>query len=113
MESKSPVDFEYQIEVTKSHPEITVSPLCGDILGLQTTYIDFEYRPRTFATAECEIEIKTTEFDSKPQLIRVVGNAAPSQNIAKTDVASLYGKNGGKFQQNLHSIRELVDEDQA
>lgn len=41
-----------------------MSPLAGDILGLQTTSIDFTYNPKSFSTAECEIEIRTTQFDS-------------------------------------------------
>jgi len=69
--------------VVKPHPEIQVSPLMGDILGLQTTSIDFTYNPKTHATAECEIEVRTTEFDSKPKRIRIVGNAAPGIGLPK------------------------------
>ena len=52
------------IEVTKPHPEIHISPLAGDILGLQTTPIDFAYNPKSFSTAEAEISIRTSQFDS-------------------------------------------------
>ena len=104
MESNCPVDFEYQIEVVKPHPEIHVSPLMGDFLGLQTTSIDFSYSPRTNATAECEIEIRTTEFDSQPKLIRIVGNAAPGPGLPRTDVT--YGSFGGNFQKGLNVIFE-------
>ena len=34
IESNCPVNFEYTIEVTKPHPEIHISPLSGDIIGL-------------------------------------------------------------------------------
>lgn len=83
MESNCPVDFEYQIDVVKPHPEIHISPLMGDFPGLQTTSIDFTYNPRTNSTAECEIEIKTSEFDSQPKRIRIVGNAAPPMALPK------------------------------
>ena len=83
MESNCPVDFEYRIEVVKPHPEIHVSPLCGDFLGLQTTAIDFTYNPRTHSTAECEIEVRTSEFDSQPKRIRIVGNSAPNAGPPK------------------------------
>ena len=69
----------------------------GDILGLQTTSIDFSYNPRTNSTAECEIEIRTTEFDSQPKRIRIVGNAAPGRGVPRVDVASAYGSFGGNF----------------
>jgi len=58
--------------------------LVGDVLGLQTTSIDFVYTPRSYSTAEAEIEIKTTEFDSQPKKIRITGSAAPKQNLGKT-----------------------------
>ena len=77
------MDFEYQIDVVKPHPEIHISPLVGDILGLQTTNIDFTYNPRTNSTAECEIEVRTSELDSQPKRIRIVGNAAPPVGLPK------------------------------
>lgn len=77
IESNSPVNFEYMIEVTKPHPDIHISPLHGDILGLQTTSIDFIFTPKSYSTAEAEIEIKTTEFDSKPHRISITGSSAP------------------------------------
>ena len=92
------MDFEYKIDVVKPHPEIHVSPLLGDILGLQTTSIDFSYAPRTHSTAECEIEIRTTEFDSQPKKIRIVGNAAPQVGLPKQTDIGQYGTSfGGNF----------------
>lgn len=69
----------------------------GDFCGLQTTSIDFTYNPRTHSTAECEIEIRTTEFDSQPKKIRIVGNAAPTTGVPRQtlDMGS-YG-NGSNF----------------
>ena len=81
IESNCPVNFEYMIQVTKPHPDIHVSPLIGDVLGLQTTSIDFTYTPNSFSTAEAEIEIKTTEFDSEPKMIRITGSAAPKSGL--------------------------------
>lgn len=78
IKSNTPVTFEYEITVVKAHPEITIeSPLRGDIIGLQTTDILFNYKPVSFSTAECEISIKTTEFDSQSKTVRIVGNSAP------------------------------------
>jgi len=52
--------------------------MCGDINGLQTTTIDFEYSPKTYSTAEMEISIRTSEFDSQPCIVRIVGSAQPN-----------------------------------
>ena len=78
IESKTPATFEYEITVTKPHPDIQIlSPLSGDITGMYTTNIDFAYLPLSFSTAEAEISIRTTEFDTQPKIVRIVGSAAP------------------------------------
>jgi len=82
----------------------------GDICGLQTTSIDFEYNPKTHSTAECEIEIRTTEFDSQPKRIRIVGNAAPIAMPPQDFTNSKNGSRQGNFQPGLNVIHE---EDQA
>ena len=74
--------------MTKPHPEIQISPLSGDIIGEQTTVINFEYLPKTLTTAECEIKVRTSEFDSKPKMVRIVGSAQ----------SNLLDKNGGTEQ---------------
>ncbi len=74
------MSFDYEISVVKAHPEISiVSPLVGEITGQRTSELEFAYAPKTFATAEAHISIRTTEFDSEPKLIRIVGNAAPNK----------------------------------
>jgi len=64
IESNCPVNFSYDIEVVKAHPDIEVEPLHGDIMGLENTMIAVHYTPSTYTTAECEIKFRTTEFDS-------------------------------------------------
>ena len=82
IESNCPVNFGYDIEVLKAHPDIEITPQHADILGMQETMIAVHYTPSTFTTAECEIKFRTTEFDSQPILCRIVGNALPTkQNV--------------------------------
>jgi|TARA_B110000285_G_scaffold222833_1_gene277496 hypothetical protein len=52
--------------------------MAGDIVGNATTNINFEYNPKTYSTAECEVTVRTSEFDSKPITVRVVGSAQPN-----------------------------------
>lgn len=78
IESNCPVNFEYKIDVEEPHPDILVSPMIGDIWGLETTLIDVTYSPQSFTTAEAVIRIKTTEFDSEYRYVRIVGNALPA-----------------------------------
>ena len=53
--------------------------MSGDIVGNTLTPIDFLYNPQTFTTAEAEFEIRTSEFDFEPQILRVVGSAKPQK----------------------------------
>lgn len=75
--SNCPVNFQYEIKETKPHPDIKVSPTLGDIVGNSTTQITFTYTPHSFSTAEAEFEVRTSEFDFKPQRVRVVGSSNP------------------------------------
>jgi hypothetical protein len=77
IESNCPVSFEYEIKDFKPHPDIKVSPMVGDIIGNTSTTLTFTYTPTTFTTADCEFEIRTSEFDFTPQVIRVLGSATP------------------------------------
>ena len=80
------MSFDYEITVVKAHPEISVvSPLLGEITGKRTTELEFSYTPKTFATAEAQVSIRTTEFDAEPKLIRIVGNAAPAKSATSID----------------------------
>ena len=69
--------------------------MSGDIVGNTLTPIDFLYNPQTFTTAEAEFEIRTSEFDFEPQILRVVGSAKPQ----KIDVQQFYGDSFENLQQ--------------
>ena len=67
----------YEFKEIKPHPDIRVSQLLGDIYGNQSNPITFTYNPTTFTTAEAEFELRTSEFDFEPQVVRIVGSAIP------------------------------------
>ena len=88
IESNCPVNFEYDIEIIKPHPDIQISnlflsinlniaPMRADVIGMQDTAIEVYYNPHSCTTAEAEISFRTTEFDSQPKLCRIVGSAMP------------------------------------
>ena len=84
IESNCPVNFEYEIKETKGHPDIRVTPMSGDIIGNSITQITFIYVPGTFTTAEAEFEVRTSEFDFSPQVVRIVGSALPQNMNVQT-----------------------------
>ena len=77
VKSNCPVTFEYEIRDLTPHPDIKVNPANGDLYGNSNTQITFIYNPTTFTTADAEFEIRTSEFDFKPQVVRVLGSATP------------------------------------
>ena len=75
IECTTPVNFEYQIEWIKPHADIMVEPMSGDIPGNSKTKIEINYFPRESTTAQAEFKFITTEFDSKPEIVKIVGSA--------------------------------------
>lgn len=78
IDSTCPVNFEYELKEVKPHPDIRlITPAVGDVIGMTSTPVIFQYNPQTFTTADAEFELRTSEFDFQPQVIRIVGNADP------------------------------------
>lgn len=86
IECDCPVTFEYIIEWIEPHPDIHISPMVGEIKALSNTPIEILYRPSTNTTAQATFKLTTTEFNSKPEEVRVVGSAVPGTiNIGTRD----------------------------
>ena len=83
----------------------------GDILGLQTTSIDFVYTPKSFSTAEAEIQIRTTEFDSQPKTIRITGSAAPGAGMTVAMRSKVSGFSGSKYEHGTLNVIQEEDVD--
>lgn len=84
IDSNCPINFEFQIKDVLPHPDIRVTPIAGDIVGNQSTPIEFIYNPRSFTTAEAHFEVQTSQFDFEPQIIKVYGSATPQKvNVAE------------------------------
>jgi hypothetical protein len=75
IECNSPVTFEYVIEWVKEHPDMKLTPMRGDILGNSTVELELLYTPNESATAQASFKLITTEFDSKPQEVKIIGSA--------------------------------------
>ena len=64
IESTCPVNFEYEIKEVVPHPDIRmITPAAGDIIGMTSTQVSFQYTPQTFTTADAVFELRTSEFD--------------------------------------------------
>jgi hypothetical protein len=86
IECDSPVTFEYVIEWDEQHPDIYVSPMSGDIKPMGKTQLEIIYRPNSNTTAQATFKMTTTEFNSKPCYVRVVGASKPGDIPPRTDI---------------------------
>jgi len=77
VECDTPVTFEYIIEWVEQHPDIHVTPMNGEIKAMSKTPIEILYRPSTNTTAKASFKMTTTEFNSEPCIVNVVGSALP------------------------------------
>ncbi|KAG3099181.1 hypothetical protein PI125_g15087 [Phytophthora idaei] len=71
-----PVEFEYEIHVTKPHPAFTVFPLTGTIPPRGEARIELEFRPLQYATASSEFELHVSQLGFVPRVCTLVGSSS-------------------------------------
>jgi hypothetical protein len=87
IECDTPVTFEYVIEWDEKHSDIYVSPMSGEIKPMGKTPLEITYRPNSNTTAQATFKMTTTEFNSKPCYVRVVGASKPGDGPQRADVS--------------------------
>ena len=86
-----PVTFEYIIEWEEQHSDIQVSPMSGEIKALSKTPIEILYRPSMNTTAQATFKLTTTEFNSEPCIVRIVGSSVPGKaNVSAGEINPYY-----------------------
>ncbi|EEY69563.1 uncharacterized protein PITG_19267 [Phytophthora infestans T30-4] len=88
-----PVEFEYELRVTKPHPAFTVFPLTGSIPPTGEACIELEYRPLQYATASAELELHVSQLGFVPRICTLVGSSSSTAVGGSTtvEVAQLKG----------------------
>ncbi|KAG6610918.1 Primary ciliary dyskinesia protein 1 [Phytophthora cinnamomi] len=71
-----PVEFEYELRVTKPHPAFTVFPLTGTIPPRGEARIELEFRPLLYATASAELELHVSQLGFAPRLCTLAGSSS-------------------------------------
>jgi hypothetical protein len=77
VECKVPIQFEYEIIITKPHPDFNVTPLRGLIPANGKSQVVVTYSPVKLGTASMEMKIDVSQFNFEPIVCQVSGNAAP------------------------------------
>eukprot|EP00741_Cyanophora_paradoxa_P023818 tig00021623_g23007.t1 len=74
---KVPVHFEFEITITRPHPDFRVSPLRGVVPGNGHVEVCIDYRPSVLATVSMEMSINVAQFGFEPVLCTVTGSSSP------------------------------------
>ncbi|KAG2423826.1 hypothetical protein HXX76_014986 [Chlamydomonas incerta] len=77
LQCKVPVDFEYEIVEVKPNPAFRVEPARGVVPGKGTVDVELWFCPLALTTEEAVIEVRISEFNSKPVQCRLTGSAFP------------------------------------
>jgi hypothetical protein len=71
-----PVEFEYELRVTKPHPAFTVFPLTGTIPPRGEARIELEFRPLVYATASAELELQVSQLGFVARVCTLTGSSS-------------------------------------
>lgn len=71
-----PVEFEYELRVTKPHPAFTIFPLTGSVPPRGEARIELEFRPTLYATASAEVELHISQLGFVPQVCMLAGSSS-------------------------------------
>lgn len=78
LKSPHPVDFEYKINILQPHPSFTVKPLSGTIPGEGEALVSVIYTPTEYVTSHMTMQLKVSEFNSKPLVTSVIACCVPN-----------------------------------
>ncbi|KAL4086162.1 hypothetical protein PRIC1_014784 [Phytophthora ramorum] len=81
-----PVEFEYELRVTKPHPAFTVFPLTGTIPPRGEARIELEFRPLLYATASAELELHVSQLGFVPRVCTLTGSSSSTAVITTLSV---------------------------
>jgi hypothetical protein len=129
LESKIPLNFEFEFVIKKMHPDIRISPLKGIIPGKSYIEIEIEYvplrdnphmiPPLRANTVVVEAELHISQFDFQPMVIKIMGSATNPFKPTRIDSASdrskahgiQYGRKKIMKGGNIQTLSELGKED--
>jgi hypothetical protein len=80
IECKVPMEFEFQIKEVKSNPSFSISPMSGSIPAHGHTVVEICFTPTLHRTEEMSIEVRVSEFNSKPVVCAITGSSMPGLN---------------------------------
>mmetsp|Transcript_19571 Transcript_19571/g.60348 ORF Transcript_19571/g.60348 Transcript_19571/m.60348 type:complete len:764 (+) Transcript_19571:694-2985(+) len=80
IECTVPIAYEYHIVLLETNPQFEIlAPLSGKITAKSSLQLRIQFHPVTLGTSSVRILVETSQLDSKPYLLNVLGNAVPGK----------------------------------
>lgn len=91
MECKVPIEFEFDISLTKTNACFKVEPQRGVVPAHGHAVVEITFLPAALRTEECVMEVRIADFNSKPVVCTVTGVCVPGKARDQVLAAALGG----------------------